>query len=83
MSKAKALEAVQVFAPGEVNRLANLKKAQIAAEAERLAVGSGWLPVMFRSPEPPIDGEAAQDAQADNDAAGAELEDAEEAQAVV
>ena len=83
VSKAKALEAVQVFAPGEVNRLANLKKAQIAAEAERLAVGSGWLPVMFRSPEPPIDGEAAQDAQADNDAAGAELEDAEEAQAVV
>ena len=41
------------------------------------------MPVMFRSPEPPIDGEAAQDAQADNDAAGAELEDAEEAQAVV
>lgn len=62
VSKAKTLEAVQVFAPNEVNRLAKLKKAQIAAEAERLAVGSGWLSVMFRSPEPPIDGEAAQDA---------------------
>ncbi len=81
VSKAKALEAVQVFAPSEVSRLGKLKKAQIAAEAERLAVGSEWLPVMFRSPESSIDGEAAQDAQADNGAAGAELEDAEEAHA--
>jgi len=51
VSKAKALEAVQVFAPGEVHRLGKLKKAQIAAEAERLAAGSGWLPAMFRAPE--------------------------------
>ena len=51
VSKAKALEAVQVFAPGEVHRLAKLKKAQIAAEAERLAAGSGWMPAMFRTPE--------------------------------
>ena len=51
VSKAKALGAVQVFAPGEVNRLAKLKKAQIASEAERLAAGSGWLPMMFRMPE--------------------------------
>lgn len=47
VSKAKALEAVQVFAPREVNRLNKLKKAQIASEAERLVVESGWLPVMF------------------------------------
>lgn len=47
VSKAKALEAVQVFAPGEVQRLAKLKKAQIASEAERLAAGSGWLPQML------------------------------------
>lgn len=51
VSKAKVLEAVQLFAPGEVHRLAKLKKAQIAAEAERLAAGSGWLPVMFRKLE--------------------------------
>jgi ParB family chromosome partitioning protein len=51
VSKAKALDAVQVFAPAQVNRLAKLKKAQIVAEAERLAVGSGWLPVMFRELE--------------------------------
>lgn len=51
VSKAKALEAVQVFAPTEVNRLAKLKKAQIVAEAARLAAGSGWLPVMFQKLE--------------------------------
>lgn len=51
VSKAKALEAVQVFAPGEVHRVSRLRKAQIATEAERLAVGSGWLPLMFRTPE--------------------------------
>lgn len=33
VSKAKALEAVQAFAPGEVHRLSKLKKAQIASEA--------------------------------------------------
>jgi ParB family chromosome partitioning protein len=63
VSKAKALEAVQVFAPGEVHRLGKLKKAQIAAEAERLAAGSGWLPAMFRKPEATAqDGIAAADA---------------------
>ena len=51
VSKARALKAVQVFAPGEVQRLAKLKKAQIASEAERLAAGSGWLPQMLRAPE--------------------------------
>ncbi len=48
VSKAKTLEAVQVFAPEQVNRLAKLKKAEIASEAERLAVGTAWLPVMFQ-----------------------------------
>jgi ParB family chromosome partitioning protein len=33
-----------------VQRLAKLKKAQIASEAERLAVGSGWLPHMLAEP---------------------------------
>lgn len=49
VSKAKALEAVQSFAPDQVNRLGKLKKAEIASEAERLAAGTGWLPVMFRA----------------------------------
>lgn len=51
VSKARALEAVQVFAPGEVQRLAKLKKAQIASEAERLAAGTGWLPRVLLAPE--------------------------------
>jgi ParB family transcriptional regulator, chromosome partitioning protein len=54
VSKAKALEGVQVFAPGDVNRLGKLKKGQIASEAERLVTGTGWLPVMFRSVEEPV-----------------------------
>lgn len=40
VSKAKALEAVHVFAPDQVNRLAKLKKAEIVSEAERLAAGT-------------------------------------------
>ncbi|HEX7955005.1 MAG TPA: ParB/RepB/Spo0J family partition protein [Burkholderiales bacterium] len=51
VSKAKALEGVQAFAPAEVNRLGKLKKAQIASEAERLAEGTGWLPAVFRAQE--------------------------------
>ncbi|MDP2162984.1 MAG: ParB/RepB/Spo0J family partition protein [Hydrogenophaga sp.] len=49
VSKAVILEAVQQFAPGQVSRLAKLKKADIASEAERLAVGTGWMPAMFKS----------------------------------
>jgi ParB family transcriptional regulator, chromosome partitioning protein len=51
VSKAKAMEGVHAFAPGEVKRLGKLKKAQIASEAERLAAGTGWLPAMLRAPE--------------------------------
>ncbi|MGJ7609025.1 hypothetical protein ACSFA7_32130 [Variovorax sp. LT1R20] len=75
VSKAKALEAVDIFAPGEVNRLAKLKKAQIASEAERLAVGSGWLPVMFNKPVAVIAHERTE-AEANDD--GVEAEDSAE-----
>ncbi|SEJ49981.1 MULTISPECIES: ParB/RepB/Spo0J family partition protein [unclassified Variovorax] len=81
VSKAKALEAVQVFAPGEVHRLAKLKKAQIAAEAERLAAGSGWLPAMFRASEAVTEAAATQD-EAQEPADVADEESAEEAQAL-
>ena len=57
VSKAKAIEAVQVFAPEHAARLAKLKKNDLASEAERLAVGTGWLPVMLRA--------AVQEAQAE------------------
>ncbi len=75
VSKAKALEGVRAFAPGEVDRLGKLKKAQIASEAERLAAGSGWLPAMFRaqevttvdveSAEPCVEGQADDETQED------------------
>jgi ParB family chromosome partitioning protein len=50
VSKAKAIEAVQVFAPEHAARLSKLKKNDLASEAERLAVGSGWLPGMLQTP---------------------------------
>ncbi|MDV2657662.1 ParB/RepB/Spo0J family partition protein [Pseudomonas aeruginosa] len=46
--KAAILEAVGEFAPEHVTRLAKLKKADIASEAERLADGTGWMPAMFK-----------------------------------
>src|SRR5256885_30110 len=46
--KAAVLQAVGEFAPESVNRLAKLKKADIAREAERLVNGRGWMPVIFK-----------------------------------
>ncbi len=48
VAKAAILQAVGEYAPEQVNRLAKLKKADIASEAERLAEGSGWMPAVFR-----------------------------------
>ena len=52
VSKAKVLEAVRAFAPEQAVRLLKLKKDALASEAERLAVGTGWLPDMLRMAEP-------------------------------
>lgn len=54
--KAAILDAVGDFAPEQVSRLAKLKKADIASEAERLAESTGWMPEIFRA-------EGAQDAE--------------------
>jgi len=48
VSKAVILDAVGAFAPDSVTRLAKLKKADIASEAERLADGTGWMPAIFK-----------------------------------
>jgi ParB family chromosome partitioning protein len=48
VSKAQALDAVREFAPDHVNRLAKLKKMDLASEAGRLVGGTGWLPAMLR-----------------------------------
>lgn len=47
--KAVILQAVGEFAPESVNRLAKLKKADIASEAERLADGTDWMPATFKA----------------------------------
>jgi ParB family chromosome partitioning protein len=47
--KAAILQAVGEYAPEHVNRLAKLKKADIASEAERLADGTGWMPAIFQA----------------------------------
>ncbi|NMG03294.1 ParB/RepB/Spo0J family partition protein [Azoarcus taiwanensis] len=47
--KAAILQAVGEYAPEHVTRLAKLKKADIASEAERLADGTGWMPVVFKT----------------------------------
>ncbi|MCK4144379.1 ParB N-terminal domain-containing protein [Ralstonia nicotianae] len=49
MPKAVILEAVGQFAPAHAARLAKLKKADIASEAERLAEGTGWMPAVFKA----------------------------------
>lgn len=64
VSKAKAIEAVQVFAPEHAARLAKLKKNDLASEAERLAVGTGWLPAMLRAAVQEAPAEALPDAEA-------------------
>ncbi|WP_454677197.1 ParB N-terminal domain-containing protein [Achromobacter marplatensis] len=58
--KAAILEAVEQYAPAHVARLAKLKKADIASEAERLADGTGWMPAIFKAEG--TDDSTAQDA---------------------
>ncbi|QXL85147.1 MULTISPECIES: ParB/RepB/Spo0J family partition protein [Comamonadaceae] len=50
--KAAILQAVGEYAPDHVNRLAKLKKADIASEAEQLANGTGWMPAIFKAETP-------------------------------
>ncbi|WP_070155767.1 ParB/RepB/Spo0J family partition protein [Sphingobium phenoxybenzoativorans] len=53
--KAVILQAVGEYAPERVTRLAKLKKADIASEAERLADGTGWMPAIFNVEAPQED----------------------------
>ena len=67
--KAAILEAVDEFAPSHATRLAKLKKADIASEAERLADGTGWMPAVFKSGRDTEPQEGAEDVGAPEDAA--------------
>jgi len=70
--KAAILQAVGEYAPEQVSRLAKLKKADIASEAERLADGTGWMPAIFATDgtqeatptEPQAQDDAPEDAEA-------------------
>ena len=69
VSKAVILDAVGAFAPESVTRLAKLKKADIASEAERLADGTGWMPAIFKAEGPQqAVRESAQEAGPEQDA---------------
>ena len=63
--RAVILDAVGEYAPQHVTRLAKLKKADIASEAERLADGTGWMPAIFKAAGPQ---DAAQEAGPEQDA---------------
>jgi len=67
VSKARALEAVRVFAPDQVDRLSKLKKADISREAERLSAGSSWLPALLEKPLALVVVEAEPDGAAEAD----------------
>ena len=58
--KARILEAVrEAKGDGAAQLIDHLKKADMAAEAERLLAGSGWLPELLRTSEPPVTDESA------------------------
>ena len=68
-----------------IDRVTKLKKTEMASEAERLAAGTGWLPVMFRGkaePGPETPTTSRVEAVLTADEAAAEAEDREELAAV-
>jgi len=55
VSKKQILDAVaETVSPEAAENLAKLKKDALVAEAEQRLAGSGWLPAVLRTPEPPI-----------------------------
>ncbi len=48
VSKARIFDAIKSFAPKYLDQLGAYKKPELAARAEELAAGSGWLPEMLR-----------------------------------
>ncbi|ELR9005299.1 TPA: ParB N-terminal domain-containing protein [Pseudomonas aeruginosa] len=78
--KAAILDAVQQFAPLHVTRLAKLKKADIASEAERLADGTGWMPAVFKAEDEAVQAGAQEEAQEADAEADAETEEVVEAE---
>lgn len=60
VTKAKIAEAVREAVSAEAaDRIAPMKKGDMAAAAEQLVAGSGWLPDLLRTPEPEGEGDPA------------------------
>ena len=77
VTKARILQAV-AEAKGQraADRIEHLKKGDMAAEAETLLAGSGWLPEPLRTPESQTEEETAEN---DSESATDEEEDVEDA----
>src|SRR6185437_4652965 len=55
VTKARILEAVrEAKGEAEAERIAHLKKGEMAAEAEQLLAGFGWAPEPLRTPGQPV-----------------------------
>ncbi|MCP2091989.1 UNVERIFIED_ORG: ParB family chromosome partitioning protein [Paraburkholderia sediminicola] len=76
VSKPAILDAAKTFAPSDVNRLAKLKKGDLATEAERLASDTGWMPAAFGGCAAPADKrEDAGDAENEDEDLGPDTHD--------
>ncbi len=83
VSKAVILDAVAQFAPEHVTRLAKLKKADIASEAERLADSTGWMPAVFKAEDAENGTEEESKADGQQDDGDENAEGAEDSAAVI
>ena len=83
VSKAVILDAVAQFAPEQVTRLAKLKKADIASEAERLADGTGWMPAVLKAEDAENGTEEESKADGQQDDGDENAEGAEDSAAVI
>jgi hypothetical protein len=76
VSKPAILNAAKTFAPSDVNRLAKLKKGDLATETERLASDTGWMPAAFgRCPASADKREDAGDAEYEDEDFGPDTHD--------
>lgn len=78
VSKAAIVAAGPQFAPDYGGRLSALKKDELAAKAERLAAGTGWLPPMFARQAAWIEPEDATGAAGSTEEESEDAEDADE-----
>lgn len=78
VTKARILQAVREGAGDQAaQRIAGLKKADMASEAERLLAGTGWLPPQLRTPDAASDEAAATADDVDDPSGDDETDEAD------